>query len=454
MGNHSDFPFSAYIKDGKKVIAYNGNKILDRVDDLTELEVRPHSFEVYYDKDAFSDYFGFRGKSLLRGDVSPRRYWTSILNIYSVIFESIAEYFAKKKVKYVPPTAITKLALYESLISLRSKRGQQIKYFPYLTVEWFPEVNQKYDVQLTESEQVYLEMSLALTDSNQVYTIGNAFRRQRSDWFSLPEFHQVEYEAKLDDRYVKSGKALEFVKKELLDLLGKVVNDLMDKAWDDLSQFVDEDYLDTIQKAVKNPKTITLKEALKALRDTKHPDYEDQNKVLEVGLGLWEKIYISTKEDTSSKEDTLLFLEGMPYERAPLYLTYKGSEEKVADVASLLWPGYVDIAVLGHRARSPDEILDRIESFLLQWFEERSSSQEKEKKEEQLQDKEKQPLEESLKEYYRPYISIRGKLHEGYMYRETVGFGLGLERLVQALLRLPRITDATLFPRTHGHLSV
>lgn len=441
MGSHSDFPFSAYIKDGKKVIAYNGNKILDRVDDLTELEVRPHSFEVYYDNKAFSDYFGFRGKSLLRGDISPRRYWTSILNIYSVIFESIAEYFAKNKVKYIPPTAITKIALYQSLVSLGFERGQQIVYLPYHKVEWFPEINQQYDVQLAESEQVYLEMSLALTDSDRVYTVGNAFRRQRSDWFSLPEFHQVEYEAKLDDSYVKSGKALEFVKKELLDLLGKVVKDLMDKAWDDLSQFVDKDYLDFIRNAVKKPRIITLKEALEALRDTGHPDYVDKNKVLDVGLGLWEKIYISTKEGTSSKEDTLLFLEGIPYERAPLYLTYKELEidenmkVKVADVAILLWPGYVDIAVLGHRARSPDEILNRIELFLRQSFGEEQWNK-------------------SLKEYYRPYINIRGKLYEGYEYRETVGFGLGLERLVQALLRLPRITDAALFPRTHGHLGV
>jgi aspartyl/asparaginyl-tRNA synthetase len=52
------------------------------------------------------------------------------------------------------------------------------------------------------------------------------------------------------------------------------------------------------------------------------------------------------------------------------------------------------------------------------------------------------------KEDYAPYLRAR----RDPAFRRSAGFGLGWERFVQGVLRLPSISEACVFPRTHEGL--
>ncbi|MDO8656116.1 MAG: amino acid--tRNA ligase-related protein, partial [Nanoarchaeota archaeon] len=78
-----------------------------------------------------------------------------------------------------------------------------------------------------------------------------------------------------------------------------------------------------------------------------------------------------------------------------------------------IWPGYREIIGSGHRVRSTVELEEKAKIFNLP------------------------------REDYEPYLQTRRL--PGY--KETSGFGLGWERLVQGLLEMPFIWSAAQFPR-------
>ena len=95
-----------------------------------------------------------------------------------------------------------------------------------------------------------------------------------------------------------------------------------------------------------------------------------------------------------------------------------GKNPRVADNSDIIWPGYRETIGSGHRVRSEKELEEKSEIFNLP------------------------------KEDYEPYLQTR-RLSK---YKNTSGFGLGWERLLQGILEMPFIWSAMQFPRVDGTL--
>jgi len=109
----------------------------------------------------------------------------------------------------------------------------------------------------------------------------------------------------------------------------------------------------------------------------------------------------------------------MPLLEVPFYHAMKdNTKPRVADNTDIIWPGYRETVGSGHRVRSLSELEEKAIIFNLP------------------------------KEDYEPYLQSR-RFSD---YKETSGFGVGWERLVQGILEMPFIYSASLFPRIHNTL--
>jgi len=115
----------------------------------------------------------------------------------------------------------------------------------------------------------------------------------------------------------------------------------------------------------------------------------------------------------------MVLIREFPLLEVPFYhAVIDGKKPKVANNADIIWPGYREIIGSGHRVRSEKELEEKSEIFNLP------------------------------KEDYKPYLQTRKSKN----YKETSGFGLGWERLLQGLLEMPFIWSASQFPRVDGTL--
>ena len=128
-------------------------------------------------------------------------------------------------------------------------------------------------------------------------------------------------------------------------------------------------------------------------------------------FGAWEEIKISELLNSH------VLLTDYPLFEIPFYHVEKDgqSEHRIARNADLILYGYRETIGGGVRVQDRMSILEKKERFHL-------------------------PQKD-----YDLYLSLRDRSD----YRPTAGFGLGLQRYLHWLLKLPAIWDATLFPRTH-----
>ena len=125
-------------------------------------------------------------------------------------------------------------------------------------------------------------------------------------------------------------------------------------------------------------------------------------------FGSWEEVKIT------EILGNMILIKEFPLLEVPFYhAIVDGKNPIVANNSDIIWPGYREILGSGHRVRSEEELDEKAKIFNL-------------------------PQED-----YAPYMKTR-KLKN---YKETSGFGLGWERILQGLLEMPFIWSASQFPR-------
>lgn len=271
-----------------------------------------------------------------------------------------------------------------------------------ITINWFNISNKAF---LSESSQIYLELALMQKNIKGVYSIYNSFRKEEADATHLSEFHHIEYEGKISQEDNETMS---------LNLIGRIINDLISKNEKELAYFLNSKKLielDTFAQKIGLIPKISFKEALEALyfetKEEKYLRFSLQN------FGSWEEVKLT------EIFDNMIMIKQFPLLEVPFYhAVVKNSNPKVADNADIIWPGYREILGSGKRIGELSELEEKAKIFNL-------------------------PADD-----YKPYLQSR----EYTDYEGTSGFGLGWERLLQGLLQMPYIWDVCQFPRGHTTL--
>lgn len=322
--------------------------------------------------------------------------WGHIARINHQIGISVNEFFNRLGALFTPLPLTTRMISSPGAVYGREAINYTTDTCP-ITLKWFNLQNMAF---LSESSQIYLELALIQKGVNQVYSICNSFRRECSDATHLSEFHHIEYEGKIDQ---------EKNEKIILDLIKKIINDLLVKNKENMAYFLDEKKLEELKIFVDNiynvPR-ITFKEVLKLLY--KETDNEKYKEFTLKNFGSWEEIKIT------EILKNMVIIRQFPLLEIPFYhASVDGKEPKVANNSDFIWPGYRETVGSGHRVRSEKELTEKAKIFNLP------------------------------KEDYMPYLQTR-KLKN---YIQTSGFGLGWERMLQGILEMPFIWSVCQFPR-------
>jgi asparaginyl-tRNA synthetase len=269
-----------------------------------------------------------------------------------------------------------------------------------IELKWFDIPNKVY---MSESSQFYLELRLLIKSVTRVFSIYNSFRKERADITHLSEFQHVEYEAK---------RPLEETIVVFVSLLRYITRALAEWNHDDLSFYLTDEEIVALSAAFDDHciRRMTFADALRMLHeDTKDPNYRE--KTLK-HFGAWEEIRLTQLADAH------VLLTEYPLYEIPFY---HASVESRADGRSVgrnvdfILYGYRETVGGGARIVQKDELMEKAEAFNLP------------------------------KEDYAPYFEMRDMA--GYV--QTSGFGLGWQRYVHWLLKLPYIWDACHIPRGH-----
>ncbi|MFP4402202.1 MAG: amino acid--tRNA ligase-related protein [Candidatus Nanoarchaeia archaeon] len=322
-------------------------------------------------------------------------YWTNISKINDRIFQSVVEYFSSLNAQFTILPMTTRMISSPGAVYGKEAISYTTDTSP-ITLKWFDYQDIAF---LSESSQIYLELALVQKDVNHVYSVYNSFRKEEADATHLSEFHHVEYEGNIDQ--VKNQKVA-------FEMIKKIISDLMKHNYADLEVFLDKKDIEELNSIVNQEelKIITFKEALEILyNDTKDEKYKEFT--LE-NFGSWEEVRLT------EILNNIVGIREFPLLEVPFYhAQVDGIEPKIADNLDIIWPGYREILGSGHRVRSIKELEEKAELFSLP------------------------------KEDYNPYLQSRKFSN----YKVSSGFGMGWERLVQGILKMPFIWSASQFPR-------
>jgi len=271
-----------------------------------------------------------------------------------------------------------------------------------IKLKWF---DLERDIFLAESSQIYLELYLLVNGIDSAYSIYNSFRKENADSTHLSEFHHIEYEGKVSQTENK---------KIINDLIIHLMKELLKKNKQNLEFFLNDEDLKDLKAMTKKKlgKEITFEQALDLLyRTTKEEKYKEFSTK---HFRSWEEIKITTELDNMA-----IISEFPLYEIAFYHAPLTKNNNLVGENTDFVWPYYREVVGSGHRVRSIDELLSKAKTFNL-------------------------PMED-----YKYYLESR----QVNNYKETSGFGVGWERLLQGLLKTPYIYSTSLFPRVHSTIA-
>ncbi|WFR60601.1 hypothetical protein P9222_18640 [Paenibacillus amylolyticus] len=367
-----------YTKKDKK-LGYRGNNIYDALDNvlagqytLAEAENRVKSF-------------------------SEQKYWGAIARINHQINMSSNLFFGEMNALFTLLPLTTRMISSPGAVYGREAISYTTDVCP-ISLEWFDLPNKAF---LSESSQIYLELSVLQHQVDHVYSVYNSFRKENVDASHLSEFHHIEYEGAVD----------QVANKEIIrQLLFRVIQDLLKHNEADLSVFLSQDRLNQLDEVSRSQKIteLTFEEALAALyEDTKDEIY---NKFTLEHFGSWEEVRLT------EIYGGFLAISEFPLLEVPFYhAEMKGRDRRVANNTDYIWPGYRETIGSGQRVGTLDQLKEKAEVFNLP------------------------------EEDYACYLQSRTLDN----YRETSGFGVGWERLIHGLLEMPYIWSAVQFPRTN-----
>lgn len=331
--------------------------------------------------------------------VKNEKMFFHLANIDNWIFQATVEYFSNLWAKWtnVPLTTLMISSPWEVYA------GQKLDYttdtLPIELPNWFWNNRRVF---LSESSQFYLELQLLIKWLDQVFSIYNSFRKEKSDATHLSEFQHIEYEWKVDGE-----KNIEI----FVWLFTHIFNTLIQNNKEDILYFITEEELNKkIELVNKWPTRIWLREALNLLYketwDEKYKEFSLKN------FWTWEEVKLTEILWAN------VIVEKFPMLQIPFYHTVAKEEidgVPVAQNADFILYWYRETIWAGERIKDKNVLLKKAEIFNLP------------------------------ENDYLPYLQTRDFLD----YEVTSWFGMWWQRLTQWLTNQPYIYEATVFSRTH-----
>lgn len=254
---------------------------------------------------------------------------------------------------------------------------------------------------LTQSSQLYLEFAITNSRINSVYCWGKSFRKERADFRHLPEFTHIEFESNIGFE-----KNLEFQQ----NYLQFMVSYLIKNYEKEIKIFLNGKDLNELKELseLKIFERITFHDAFKLLKEkTNNPKYD---KVTIKNFSVYEETLLT---EIINKP---LFVTHYIGDEVAFYHAKDPKNPKLVINADFLFPGYGELIGSGERVHTREETEKKARHFKL-----------------------------NMKDY-QPYIESRDpknpKIHSGW--------GMGIERFIQAVLKLPFILETKTFPRVHN----
>lgn len=323
--------------------------------------------------------------------------WTKIARINHTINKTTNEYFDKIGALFTILPLTTRMISSPGALYGKEAIDYTSDTCP-IQLKWF---DLEKPIFLSESSQIYLELALMQKGIDSVYSIYNSFRKEEADAHHLSEFHHIEYEGKVNQQ--KNIKIAS-------DLTLNLLKSLLSNNKGDITFFVGNENFAELDNFVQNFKImqVAFKDILKTLQnETGNKKYEEFSLK---NFGAWEEVFITRYLQNS------LCINNFPLLEVPFYhAEVKGSNPAMAKNSDFIWLGYREFIGSGERVGTKQDLEKKAKIFNL-------------------------PIED-----YKPYLQSRR--YSDYI--RTSGFGLGWERLLQGLLKMPTIWSVCQFPRTH-----
>ena len=315
------------------------------------------------------------------------RKWEAIIKIWNEIFRASAEFMRKNNALFFNLPITTRMI--SSPGALTGTISSDIDPF---RIKFFDETTF-----LTQSSQLYLEFAITNPKINKVFCWEKSFRRERADFRHLPEFTHIEFEAN-----IPFEKNLKFQQQYVQFLITSLIKNVPE----DLKVFLEE-------------KDLKLLESFSGIKKIEGIKFVDTFKLLYVKTGN-PRHKIPTLRQFGAYEEILLteiiggpvFVTEYIEEEVAFYHAKISKKSKFVRNADFLFPGYGELIGSGERVHTKQETEEKAKHFRL-----------------------------NIKDY-QPYIDSRTgktKIHSGW--------GMGIERFIQAILKLPFIWETKPFPR-------
>lgn len=344
------------------------------------------------DKLTYEDVVGVASpESLLRRHLSIKEeasLWAAKIRIWDSVFKATNKFMEKNRVMLFDLPITTRMI--SSPGALTGTIPSDVDSFE---INFFDE--KKF---LTQSSQLYLEFAITNPEVDKVYCWEKSFRMEPANFRHLPEFTHVEFEGNIG--FQENLK----IQKDYLQYITKYI---IDNNKHDLEVFLHEDEIRELYELTKinDIQRITFHEAFKLLREhTGDKKYDDPTIK---PFGAYEEILLTQIMQGP------VFVTNYISNEVAFYHANDPADNRLAKNADLLFPGYGELIGSGERVNTREETRKKAEHFQLD-----------------IQD-------------YKPYIESRDDknpiVHSGW--------GMGIERFVQSILKLPFIWDAKAFPR-------
>ena len=315
--------------------------------------------------------------------------WEALIKIWNGVFRITNDFMNTKKVLLFDLPITTRMI--SSPGALTGTISSDVDPFE---IEFF---NKK--AFLTQSSQLYLEFAITNPKIDSVYCWEKSFRRERADFRHLPEFTHIEFESNID--FEENLKLQQ-------DYLQFTISCLIKNCEKELRIFLNNQNMEALKEFsnLKNFAKITFHNAFKLLR--KKTGNRNYDKVTIKNFGAYEEVLLT--EIINKPLFVIHYIEN----EVAFYHAKDPQNPNLVINADFLFPGYGELIGSGERVHTRKETKEKAKHFKLNMTD------------------------------YQPYIESRDyknpKIHSGW--------GMGIERFIQAILKLPFIWEAKAFPRT------
>lgn len=313
--------------------------------------------------------------------------YKSVLTLRNKLYEYLHEYFRSNGYIEVHIPVLTR-----SISSPGALNGRIPSDVDPFRVDYFGR-----EMFLSQSSQLYLEALIKIFPK--VFTNMPSFRNEASDFRHLNEFWHIEIEQVDTD--------LEGIMVVQEDMFYYIVRKMLAKYESDILVLSGKDRIEELQKISKPFVRITYKEALGLLKK-RGIDVQFDNSSTDLGHLTAE----NELEITKAFDGQPVFVTHYPTQEVAFYHKMKPDEKDVVLNADFLAPGYGEVIGSGERISEVAELIEKVERF------------------------------EMNLEDYQWYVDLREE-----KMNSSSGFGMGIERFLSWMLKLPDIQHAIAFPR-------